>query len=173
MMQVSLSLGLLASAQLRFDVLTEVQSIPPLVSVPIGIASLALLLALWLRLRRLPSDLRAKKDPCLAPIQLEELMMANPPQIIDLRPREEYQGKKGHIRGAINMPITEFRRRIPELDTKHPRPIVLVDETDLISHEAMPLLTQHGHRWVYVLRGGFRAWREARLPVYTVGEPKH
>jgi len=34
------------------------------------------------------------------------------------------------------------------------------------------LLKAHGHPWVYVLSGGLKAWRRARLPLYhALGQP--
>lgn len=123
--------------------------------------------------RHLPSHLRAKNRSTLDPHQLEQIMIGAPPQIVDLRSREAYAGEEGHIRGALNIPFDEFRQRIEELDTSHPRPIVLVDEDDRSSHEAMTLLEKRGHRWIYVLKGGYKSWKRAQYPVYfTQGEPK-
>ncbi len=145
-------------------------SLPPWAWVAIGF-SLVFLVLLAIRLRELPSYFRAKDKSTLDPTQLEELMIGTPPQIVDLRAKEEYEGRKGHIRGALNIPYSEFRKRIDELDTSHPRPIVLVDETDKLSHEIMPLLEKQGHRWLYVLKGGFRAWRASKYPVYFTPQP--
>jgi rhodanese-related sulfurtransferase len=135
-------------------------------TIPAGLSLLLLLVVLILKLRNLPSRLRAKNKSTLDPTQLEDLMIGTPPQIVDLRPRAEYEGKKGHIRGALNIPFDEFQKRVDELDTSHPRPIVLVDESDELSHQVMPFLEQRGHRWLYVLKGGYRAWRQAKFPVY-------
>lgn len=133
----------------------------------IAACGLIILVVLLMKLRTIPSNLRARNKSTLDPTQLEELMIGTPPQIVDLRPKEDYLGEKGHIRGAVNIPFGEFKKRIDELDTSHPRPIVLVDENDVLSHEAMPLLEERGHRWIYVLKGGFKAWRRAKYPVYT------
>lgn len=145
-------------------------NLPPW-AIPAGLSAILILAVFYLKLRTIPSAIRARHKSTLDPIQLEELMIGTPPQIVDLRPKEEYEGKKGHIRGALNIPYTEFRKRIDELDTSHPRPIVLVDETDKLSHEVMPLLEKQGHRWLYVLKGGFRAWRASKYPVYFTPQP--
>lgn len=128
---------------------------------------LVLLALVFLKLRGLPSHLRARDKSTLDPVQMEALMIGTPPQIVDLRPREEYMGEDGHIRGALNIPFGEFKERIGELDTSHPRPIVLVDESDKLSHQVMPLLEARGHRWLYVLKGGYRAWKKAKFPTYS------
>jgi 3-mercaptopyruvate sulfurtransferase SseA len=132
-----------------------------------GASVLLLLIVLILKLQSLPSTLRARNKSTLDPTQLEELMIGTPPQIVDLRPETEYLGEKGHIRGAVNIPFSEFQKRVDELDTSHPRPIVLVDESDVLSHQLMPVLEARGHRWIYVLKGGFKAWRRAKYPVYS------
>ncbi|HOD32845.1 MAG: molybdopterin biosynthesis protein MoeB [Acidobacteria bacterium ADurb.Bin340] len=145
---------------------------------PEGVYALAfggamLLLVLLIRLRDYPARRRAKKlGGALDCTQLEELMLGNPPQIVDLRPEAAYRGPKGHLRGALNIPFPELAKRLGELDTSHPRPIVLVDETDPLAYQAADLLKAHGHPWVYVLSGGLKAWRRARLPLYhALGQP--
>jgi rhodanese-related sulfurtransferase len=138
-----------------------------------GVSLILILIALTMKLRSLPSNLRARNKSTLDPTQLEELMIGTPPQIVDLRPEAAYLSEKGHIRGAVNIPFNEFKKRIDELDTSHPRPIVLVDESDALSHQVLPLLEERGHRWIYVLKGGFKAWRRAKYPVYPAhNEPK-
>lgn len=138
---------------------------------PIAFAVVMLLILAGLKLRDLPSDRRARKAPTMTVQQLEALMVGNPPRIVDLRPREDFVGPKGHIRGALSIPLTDLRKRLGELDAKDRDAIVLVDETDELSHLALPLLTSAGCPWVYVLRGGMRAWRRARLPVYRPQTP--
>ena len=142
--------------------------------IPIGFGVFMLLVALIMKARDIASWYRARGKRTLDPIQLEELLVGAPPQIVDLRPREDYIGPKGHIRNAVSLPFSELQKRLDELDTSHPRPIVLVDETDQFSHLALPVLAARGHQWIYVLRGGMRAWRRAKMPVYVFQEqPKH
>jgi len=131
----------------------------PAVLTPLGFALIMLLVILYLRLRELPSDLRARKAPTLTPQQVETLMMGSPPRIVDLRPREVFEGPKGHIRGAMSIPLIELRKRLKELNAQQRDAILLVDETDELSHVALPLVASEGQTWVYVLRGGMRAWR--------------
>ncbi len=133
---------------------------------PIGFGLLMLLCIAFLQFRDLPSRRRARGKSTLDPGQLEELMLGTPPAILDLRSEEAYRGKHGHIRYAVNIPFSQLQQRLDELDTSHPRPIVLVDENDVLSHQAFPLVAARGHTWIYVLRGGMKAWRRARLPTY-------
>ncbi len=141
---------------------------------PITFGLLMLLLVLAVKAREWPSQWRARGRSTLDPVQLEELMLGAPPHILDLRTQEEYRGERGHIRNSVNIPFPELQKRLDELDTSHPRPIVLVDENDVLSHLAFPLLTNRGHTWLYVLRGGMRAWRRAKLPTYVFQQkPRH
>lgn len=141
---------------------------------PIGFGLLLLLIVIILKARDLPSRLRARGKSTLDPVQLEELMGGTPPNILDIRAEPEFRGEHGHIRGAVNIPFAQLQKRLDELDTSHPRPIVLVDENDILSHQAFPLLEARGHTWIYVLRGGMKAWRRAKMPTYVIqGKPKH
>lgn len=137
---------------------------------PIGFGMLMLLGVLCLKAPDLLSRRRARGKSTLDPVQLEELMLGTPPSILDIRSEEEYHGEHGHIRYAVNIPFSQLPQRLDELDTSHPRPIVLVDENDLLSHQAFPLVAAQGHTWLYVLRGGMKAWRRAKLPTYVVPE---
>lgn len=119
------------------------------------------------RLREMPHDARAKRNPTLDPMQLEELMQGTPPILIDLRPPEEFKGRMGHLRGALNIPMAQLAERLDEARaTTGNRPVVLVDRDDRLSHQAVPLLMREGFGWVYVLKGGMAAWKAAGLPVY-------
>jgi 3-mercaptopyruvate sulfurtransferase SseA len=142
--------------------------------IPIGIGVCLLLLVAILKARELPSQMRARGKSTMDPLQLEELMIGTPPIILDIRSEPEYRGERGHIRGAVNIPFALLEKRLDELDTSHPRPIVLVDENDVLSYQAFPLVAARGHTWLYVLRGGMKAWRRAKLPTYVFqGKPKH
>lgn len=139
----------------------------------LGFGVLMLLVIFAMRLRGLAARRRAKKyGGTLDVTQLEELMLGSPPEIVDLRPAEAYHGEHGHIRGAVNIPFPELKTRMSELKTKHPRAIVLVCDTDEVAHQAAPLLRAAGHDWLYVLQGGMKAWRRAKLPLYKAhGRP--
>jgi rhodanese-related sulfurtransferase len=137
---------------------------------PIGFGVIMLLVVLGLKAREWPSQWRARGRKTLDPQQLEELMLGTTPNILDIRSEQEFRSHHGHIRSAVNIPFAQLQRRLDELDTSHPRPIVLVDESDVLSHEAFPLVASRGHQWLYVLKGGMRAWRRAKMPTYVFQE---
>lgn len=79
--------------------------------------------------------------------------------IVDLRNPEEF--KKECIARSVNIPADKIQNEIKNLDKK--RPILLVDEDGRRCRMAAPLLKGTGFD-VYTLRGGLKAWRQARLP---------
>ncbi len=145
----------------------------PEIYIPGAIAALAILILLCLWIIKLPSALRARKGGVLDPIQLEQLMPGVKPVIVDLRPPDEFFGKHGHIRSSLSIPLPELVNRLSEIEKEAKgKPVVLVDETDELSHRAKPIMEAHGYTWLYVLKGGLRAWRAGNLPVYPA-DPSH
>lgn len=143
----------------------------PEIMIPGSIAALAIMVMLCMWIIKLPSAIRSRKGGVLEPIQLEELMPGVRPVIVDLRPRGEFLGKHGHIRSAISVPLPELMQRIEEIRKESKgKPVVLVDETDELSHQAKPVFEANGFTWLYVLKGGLRAWRASRLPIYQAGK---
>jgi rhodanese-related sulfurtransferase len=139
----------------------------PEILIPGSIAALAILVLICIWISKLPSAFRARKGGVLDPIQLEELMPGVQPVIVDLRPRNEFLGKRGHIRSSLSVPLPELKGRIEEIRKESKgKPVVLVDETDVLSHQVKPLFEANGFTWLYVLKGGLRAWRASMLPIY-------
>lgn len=139
---------------------------------PLAVAGAFLLLAFVVRMVRRRRRKRLADVPMLDPDQLEQLMQGKPPMLVDLRSPEEFRGPKGHIRGAANIPMRELERRLPELEQREPRPLVLIDEKGQESIQAARFLQRKGFTWLYVLEGGFHAWRLERMPTYS-GVQKH
>ncbi len=126
-------------------------------------AALCLVLLFAVALPRLRSWFRAKGRPVLDPLQVEELLQGPGVLLVDLR--EDAAFRQGHIRGCLHVPYAELARRFEAPDPMAKRALVLVDETDALSHRALRQLLARGFDWVYVLKGGMRAWRGANRPV--------
>jgi len=127
------------------------------------LAALCLLLIFAVALPRLRSWQRAKGRPVLDPLQVEELLHGPGVLLVDLREDEAF--RRGHIRGCLHVPFAELTRRFEAPDPQAKRALVLVDETDALSHRALRLLLTRGFEWVYVLKGGMRAWRGESRPM--------
>ncbi|MBI4911270.1 MAG: rhodanese-like domain-containing protein [Acidobacteria bacterium] len=132
-----------------------------------GIVLAALLVYLAIKLRQMTQENWAKVNPVMDPDQVEVLMLGNPPIVVDLRSPEEFKGKLGHLRSAMNIPYEQLPHRLDELrGTTGNRPILLVDATGTRSHMSVALLRREGFEWIYVLQGGMKAWAAKKLPVY-------
>jgi rhodanese-related sulfurtransferase len=103
----------------------------------------------------------------LEPITREELMARADEGgvvVLDVRPREEYDG--GHIPGAISVPLGELEGRLEEL----PRSAEIVAYCRgpycVLAPQALTLLRRKGYR-ARRLQDGLPEWRRAGLPVET------
>lgn len=94
----------------------------------------------------------------------KKLKGPNPPQIVDVRTKSEH--KSGHVRGAINAPISSLARTLPNLKLDKSRPVVAICLTAHRSIPAVRMLIDAGYDAVQ-LAGGMRSWREAGLPEVT------
>jgi rhodanese-related sulfurtransferase len=87
--------------------------------------------------------------------QLAEL---SPPQLLDVRTVAEFS--RGHVRGALNVPIQELQARLPSLGLDPARPVVAICLTAHRSIPAVRLLRARGFEAAQ-LAGGMLAWRVA------------
>lgn len=126
-------------------------------------AAFCLLVLFFVALPRIRSSRRARGRKVLDPVQAEELLMGAGALVVDLRSLEAF--RTGHIRGSLHLPFPELASRFTAPDTKAKRALILMDETDELSHKAYDLLLSRGFDWLYVLKGGMRAWKSASRPV--------
>jgi NADPH-dependent 2,4-dienoyl-CoA reductase/sulfur reductase-like enzyme/peroxiredoxin family protein/rhodanese-related sulfurtransferase/TusA-related sulfurtransferase len=76
-------------------------------------------------------------------------------RLLDVRTPEEYE--RGHLDGAVNMPLDEIRTHIHELDRKHP--LIVYCQVGLRGYLAERILKQNGFS-VQNLTGGYTAARD-------------
>ncbi|HEY8528511.1 MAG TPA: rhodanese-like domain-containing protein [Paenibacillaceae bacterium] len=74
--------------------------------------------------------------------------------LIDVR--EPHEFARGHIRGAVNIPLSQFARRIGEIPTD--RKIFLYCQSGMRSRRAARMLSKRGCREIIHLNGGLSAW---------------
>ncbi len=125
-----------------------------------GVCLFILLFVVWPRFR---SWRRGKGRPVLDPVQVDELLLGPGALVVDLR--EPAAFRAGHIRGSLHVPFPDLATRFPRPDPTARRAMVLVDETDALSHQAYDLLVGRGFDWLYVMQGGMKAWRRANRPL--------
>lgn len=85
----------------------------------------------------------------------------NPPQLLDVRTKSEH--KNGHVKGALNAPISSLARLLPNLKLDKSRPVVAICLSAHRSIPAVRILKDAGFEAVQ-LAGGMQSWRAARLP---------
>ena len=83
--------------------------------------------------------------------------------IVDVRTPEEYA--QGHLKGAINIPLSDLPLRIVKFEQN--RPILVYCQTGYRSAEASSILMKAGFTKVYNLEGGITAWINAGYPTVT------
>jgi hydroxyacylglutathione hydrolase len=89
----------------------------------------------------------------------EELAGDAPPLVIDVRGPGEWSAK--HLRGSINLPLTQLRQRIAELPRN--RRMAVHCAGGYRSSIAVGILKQQGMEDVIELAGGITAWETANL----------
>jgi len=128
-----------------------------------ALAILCGLILLLVVLPRLASWWRGRGRPVMDPVQASDLVSGSGALVVDLRSPEAF--RSGHIRGSLNVPYKDLAARFAIPDPKARRSLLLVDETDQLSHLALDQLRARGFDWVYVLQGGLKAWRRANFPM--------
>jgi len=99
--------------------------------------------------------------PVVTPTELlAELAGENPPVVIDTRSAREYE--RGHIDGAINIPVDETRERIDEIPAEGP--VVVECTTGYRSYVSQRILMNHGRTNVRNLIGGYKLFGEMQKP---------
>ena len=97
----------------------------------------------------------------LAPIGREELLAQaerGEVQVLDVRPREEYEA--GHIPGALSIPLDELRARLGELPAGQEVVAYCRGPYCVLAPQAVELLAAQGIR-ARRLQGGLPEWRLA------------
>ncbi|GIP50632.1 rhodanese-like domain-containing protein [Paenibacillus sp. J53TS2] len=75
-------------------------------------------------------------------------------KVIDVREIHEYN--RGHIKGAINIPLSQLQQRMGEI-TKD-QAVYVYCQSGMRSKQAAKLLGRHGIKEVADLRGGIMSW---------------
>ena len=101
----------------------------------------------------------------LEPVPAKELLQrakTGVVTVLDVRPPEEYAA--GHIRGAINVPLTELAKRLHEIPSNKEIVAYCRGPYCLLAFEAVAQLRKKGRK-ARRLEDGFPEWKSAGLPV--------
>ncbi|MBL8063700.1 MAG: MBL fold metallo-hydrolase [Anaerolineales bacterium] len=101
----------------------------------------------------------------IEPKELHDLIQSgtngNRPVVVDVREPWEYS--KGHVPGAILMPLGQLASRASELNPE--QPVAVICASGNRSQSAAALLGQKGFKTIYNVLGGTGAWMRSGLPV--------
>lgn len=106
--------------------------------------------------------------PTYAQTLLEE---KEPPQVIDIRTKKEFD--EGHIKGAKQIDFfgTNFEKELDKLDKK--KRYIMHCKSGGRSGKSLSIWKKLGFKQVYHLNTGFDGWKAAELPVEkTKPKPK-
>jgi rhodanese-related sulfurtransferase len=79
--------------------------------------------------------------------------------------REPKECADGRLPNAVHIPLSELESRRGELARHAGRPVIAYCGTGQRGRMAGAALSQAGFNEIYHLNGGFRAWKDAGLPV--------
>lgn len=114
-----------------------------------GLYILLFLILLWMLYRQFAS---VKGLRSLSSDQF--LNESNGSKVFDIREVHEY--KRGHIKGAVNIPLSQLQQRMTEISKD--RPVYLYCQSGMRSRQAAKILGRHGYTDVADLKGGMMAW---------------
>jgi rhodanese-related sulfurtransferase len=83
--------------------------------------------------------------------------------VIDVSETEEFAA--GHVGGAKNVPFGELEDKLPAAAKNKALPLILVCATGARANRAVAVAKKLGYEQAQALGGGFKAWKEANLPV--------
>jgi rhodanese-related sulfurtransferase len=81
--------------------------------------------------------------------------------LIDVR--EVYEYKRGHAKGAKNIPLSQLQQRVKEIPQD--RDVLLICQSGNRSMQAARFLQQHGISRVSNVTGGTITWLSQKLPM--------
>lgn len=98
------------------------------------------------------------------PLEVVQVIEGDPKLlIIDVRSPEEYSS--GHIKGAINIPVEQVEKRIPELTKEKERNIILVGGAGKDAMTACGIMVANKFQWVWYMKGGMDEWKKIGLGI--------
>jgi rhodanese-related sulfurtransferase len=91
------------------------------------------------------------------------LLNKDNPLVLDVREANEFEG--GRLPNAVHIPLSQLKDRAGEIAKYVSRPVIVYCSRGVRASNAIAALSRLGFKEVQSLRGGFRAWKDAGLPV--------
>ena len=124
-------------------------------------AALAVVMAMLIKAEL---DHQANRGSFLSPSMAIRLMNNHSDALIlDIRTAAYY--KNGHIKGAKNVPLSDFASHVDGLSGDKAEPVLIYCNSGNTVTRAIKLLKKAGFEKVNNLEGGIAAWKEANMPL--------
>ncbi len=109
-------------------------------------------------------DSAFKKFGSISPLLAVTKMNNENTVVIDVRESDEFN--KGHIEGAVNLPLSKIKDHTASLDAYKSNQVLVVCQEGSRSSSAGKVITQAGLKDVFVITGGMQSWQEDyKLPI--------
>lgn len=99
----------------------------------------------------------------VSPRQLSDLVNRSSGVVLDVRDKGDF--RNGHIVDALNIPHTEIKQRLSELESYRDKPVIVVCKLGQSAGGVARTLKQAGFTQVYKLGGGLTEWQSEQLPL--------
>jgi rhodanese-related sulfurtransferase len=127
------------------------------------ILALALVVVTYLLIQEL-FDSALKKFGFVSPLLAVTKMNNGNTVVIDVRELDEFN--KGHIEGAVNLPLSKIKEQISSFDAYKNNQVLIVCQDGTRSATTGKIITKAGHKDVFVITGGMQSWQEDyKLPI--------
>jgi rhodanese-related sulfurtransferase len=93
--------------------------------------------------------------------ELDVLIQKGTVRILDVR--EDWEFSRGHVPGAVNVPLKNLPVRAPQL--KHDKPYAVICESGSRSRGATNFLLDQGFEGAVSVKGGTSAWARTKRPL--------
>jgi len=101
----------------------------------------------------------------LSPFAATRLLNDDDAILLDVRNESEY--KSGHVLNARNIPLSDFGKRLHELQKFTDRDVVVYCDNGMRTTRAVAKLKKAGFDKLHTITGGLVAWEKASLPTVT------
>lgn len=101
----------------------------------------------------------------LSPFAATRLLNDDEAVLIDVRNESEY--KTGHVLNARSIPLSDFDKRLHELQKFKDRDVVVYCDNGMRTSRALGKLKKAGFSRLHTINGGLVAWEKASLPTVT------
>ena len=112
--------------------------------------------------------------PFVDPGEVKRMLDAGEAEVVlDVRTEDQFNGKLGHIPGAVCLPFVLMPERLKGLESQMSQfkdePVFVTCNTENVASHAARKLRKAGFAKVAVVRGGMRGWNRKGLPVERNG----